>query len=223
MIICIERVLTTSQLQTIQQQLQTATFMDGKLTAGTFAQGVKYNQQAVIDPSLADFINGIITPAIQTNPLFKAAIRPKTIRPCLLSRYLSGMAYGWHTDNALMGQGEHCIRSDVSLTLFLSDPESYEGGELIIDTGFGEQSFKLEAGSLVAYPSTFLHQVTAVTAGVRLAAVTWVQSWVRSVQHREILFDLDTIQRSMFKQSGKTLEFDLLNKTYANLLRQWID
>lgn len=223
MIICIEQVLTPTQLQTIQGHLQTAKFSDGKLTAGTFAQGVKDNEQAVIDQSLANCIDQIITPAIQNNPLFKAAIRPKKIRPCLLSRYTSGMAYGWHTDNALMGQGEYCTRSDVSLTLFLSDPESYGGGELIIDTGFGEQSFKLQAGSLVAYPSTFLHQVTAVTTGVRLAAVTWVESWVRSLQDREMLFDLDTVQRSLFKQSGKTIELDLLNKTYANLLRQWVD
>ncbi|AIE75141.1 MULTISPECIES: Fe2+-dependent dioxygenase [unclassified Synechocystis] len=223
MIICIDRVLTKPQVTTIQQQLQTATFKEGRLTAGTFAQEVKDNEQAVIDLSLAALIDEIITPAIQNNTLFNAAIRPKKMRPCLLSRYLPGMAYGWHTDNALMGQGDHGSRSDVSLTLFLSDPESYGGGELVIDTGFGEQSFKLQAGSLVAYPATFLHRVTTVTAGERLAAVTWVESWVRSAQQREILFDLDTVQKSVFRKSGKTLEFDLLNKTYVNLLRQWME
>jgi PKHD-type hydroxylase len=167
-------------------------------------------------------VRAIVHQAIAQNPLFKAAVRPKTIRPILFSRYEPGMSYGWHTDNAVMGDRKF-VRSDISLTLFLSEPDNYQGGELVIDTSLGEKTFKLAAGSMIVYPSTFLHQVTEVTQGIRLAAVTWVQSLVRDVQQREILFDIDTVRRSIFEQSGKTVEFDLLCKTHSNLLRQWVD
>jgi PKHD-type hydroxylase len=140
------------------------------------------------------------------------------------------MEYGWHTDNALMGEQQNeqmdepnLMRSDVSLTLFLSQPDTYDGGELVIDTDMGEQAFKLAAGSMLVYPSTALHQVTTVTRGVRFAAVTWIQSLVRQSQEREILFDLDTVRRSLFEKYGKVAEFDLLSKTYANLLRKWVE
>jgi PKHD-type hydroxylase len=132
------------------------------------------------------------------------------------------MEYGCHTDNAIMGDA-HPMRSDVSLTLFLSPPDTYDGGELSIDTSLGEQTFKLAAGSMIAYPSTALHQVKTVTKGVRLAAVTWVQSFVRAASEREILFDLDTARRSIHAQYGRTVEFDLLSKTHANLLRKWVE
>jgi PKHD-type hydroxylase len=154
---------------------------------------------------------------------FKPWRVPKAIRPCLINRYSSGMAYGWHTDNAIMGKDGHFNRSDLSFTLFLSNPDTYQGGELVLDTDNGERSIKLAAGSMVLYPSTYLHQVTEVTAGERLAAVSWVQSLVRDAQQRTLLFELSTVRRSLFEKYGKTEEFDLLSKTHANLLRQWVD
>ncbi len=222
MILCIDRVLTPEQLDEIHCILKDAEFVDGKLTAGKYAKTVKNNYQLKGETDAAKKVRAIVHDAIAQNPLFKSSVRPKTIRPILFSRYEPGMSYGWHTDNAIMGDGE-LVRSDVSLTLFLSDPDTYQGGELVIDTSLGEQSFKLPPGSMIVYPSTFLHQVTEVTQGIRLAAVTWVQSLVRDVQQREILFELDTVRKSIFEQYGKTLEFDLLCKTHANLLRQWVE
>ncbi|MCT7986246.1 Fe2+-dependent dioxygenase [Laspinema sp. A4] len=222
MILCIDQVLNPEQLEEIHRLLKEGEFVDGKLTAGRYAKTVKDNVQLKGDTEVAQKVREIVQTAIAQNPLFKAAVRPKTIRPIVFSRYEPGMSYGWHTDNAIMGERE-LVRSDVSLTLFLSDPDTYQGGELVIDTSLGEKLFKLAAGSMIVYPSTFLHQVTEVTEGIRLAAVTWVQSLVRDVQQREILFELDTVRRSIFEEHGKTVEFDLLCKTHANLLRQWVE
>ncbi|MBW4660383.1 MAG: Fe2+-dependent dioxygenase [Drouetiella hepatica Uher 2000/2452] len=222
MILCIDNVLTPEDLKHIHLILKDAEFVDGKLTAGTYAKAVKANHQLKGDTDVAKEIRAIVHQALKQNSLFQASVRPKSIRPILLSRYEPGMAYGLHTDNALMGD-ETLTRSDVSLTLFLSDLETYRGGELVIDTSLGEQSFKLAAGSMIVYPSTFLHQVAEVTEGVRLAAVTWVQSVIRDAHNREILFDLDTVRRMAFEKRGKTLEFDLLCKTHANLLRKWAE
>ncbi|MEB3290388.1 MAG: Fe2+-dependent dioxygenase [Leptolyngbya sp.] len=222
MIVCIDSLLSSADLATIHDLLQTAEFVDGKLTAGTFAKTVKHNDQIKGDSDIAQAIRNLIQPALLKNPLFQAIARPKAIRPLLISRYTPGMAYGWHTDNAVMGDSPP-HRSDISLTVFLSDPAAYDGGELMLDTGLGHQTIKLAAGSAIVYPSTYLHQVTEVTQGVRFAAVTWVQSQVRSAHHREILFDLDTVRRSLFEKDGKTTEFDLLSKTHANLLRQWVE
>jgi PKHD-type hydroxylase len=222
MLVCIDPLLTPEDLATIHDLLQSAEFVDGKLTAGTFAKTVKHNDQIKGDTDTAQTIRHILQTALLGNPLFQAIARPKAMRPLLISRYTPGMAYGWHTDNAVMGDSP-LHRSDISLTVFLSDPASYEGGELMLDAGLGNQTIKLPAGSAIVYPSTYLHQVTEVTQGVRLAAVTWVQSQVRSAHHREILFDLDTVRRSLFEKYGKTTEFDLLSKTHANLLRQWVE
>jgi PKHD-type hydroxylase len=140
----------------------------------------------------------------------------------LFSRYEAGMSYGRHIDNALMGNQDF-LRSDVSLTLFLNSPSTYEGGELVIESTDAEQAYKLEAGSVIVYPSSTLHRVEPVTEGVRLVAVAWVQSLVREPSQREILFDLDTVRRAIFTKQGKTIEFDLISKSYANLLRKWAD
>jgi PKHD-type hydroxylase len=129
------------------------------------------------------------------------------------------MQYGSHVDDALMGG----MRTDISFTLFLSDPTSYDGGELIIDSASGEETFKLEAGALVAYPATSLHRVGAVTRGTRLAAIGWARSFVRDPAQRELLFDLDTVRRQLFAREGKSAAFDLISKSFANLLRMWAE
>lgn len=221
MIFVMPDVLTADELATIGTDLDRAEFSDGKLTAGWHAQSVKQNLQlAATDPSELG-LQATIAAALQRHRLFQAAVRPKVVRPALFNRYEAGMSYGYHTDNALMPHGADWLRSDISMTLFLNSPEDYVGGELVIETSLGEECFKLAAGSAIVYPSGTLHAVREVSQGVRLAAVTWVQSWVRDPAQREILFDLDTARQVMFAQFGKTAEFDLISKSLSNLLRQW--
>ncbi|MUL38776.1 Fe2+-dependent dioxygenase [Gloeocapsopsis dulcis] len=221
MILCINQVLTSEELAQITTKLKDAEFVDGKLTAGWHAKEVKNNTQLKGTSVITQELRSIVHQAMQRNRLFQAAIHPKTIRPVIFSCYEPGMYYGYHVDNALMGKPP--MRSDVSLTLFLSSPDTYNGGELVIETSLGEQTFKLAAGSAIAYPSSTLHRVEPVTTGIRLAAVTWIQSFIHDPNEREILFDLDTTKQVMFEKYGKTLEFDLICKTYANLLRKWVD
>jgi PKHD-type hydroxylase len=148
---------------------------------------------------------------------------PKTLRPLLFSRYTSGMGYGDHVDNALMGE-KPSMRSDLSFTLFLSGPADYEGGELVIeDTTQGTHAHKLDAGSLVLYESSSLHRVEPVRSGVRQVAVGWVQCLVRDPRQRQILFDLEVLRLQLFQQQGKTAQFDTLSKTASNLMRMWVD
>ncbi|XZN99335.1 MAG: Fe2+-dependent dioxygenase [Microcoleus sp.] len=215
-------ILTSEELGLIIDRLKNAEFVDGKLTAGWYAQQVKNNAQLKNDAAPTQELRNLVNQALKRNSLFQIAARPKAIRPIMFSRYQGGMYYGTHIDNAIMGD-EELMRSDLSLTLFLSDPATYTGGELVIESAQGEQAFKLDAGSMVVYPTTTLHRVEPVTEGERLAAVTWVQSLVRDAHKREILFDLDTVRDTLFQKSGKTAEFDLLSKSIANLLRKWAD
>lgn len=220
MIVCMANVLTSEELDLVVSKLNQAEFVDGKLTAGWYAKQVKNNTQLKSDTDITQEVRSIVLQSLKRNDLFQMVARPKKIRPILFSRYQVGMYYGTHVDNAIMGD-ENLTRSDVSLTLFLSPPSSYEGGELVIESSQGEQSFKLDAGSMIVYPSWTLHRVEKVTKGVRLAAVTWVQSLIRDPYEREILFDIETVRQSIFEKFGKTVEFDLLSKTHANLLRKW--
>ncbi|GAB4240776.1 MAG: Fe2+-dependent dioxygenase [Elainellaceae cyanobacterium] len=223
MILCISNVLTPDELQQVIAKLAATEFVDGKTTAGWHARLVKHNTQLPKGAPGLDEIRAVISVALQRNRLFQMAVRPKLIHPMLISRYEPGMAYGTHTDDALMTAQQQLMRSDISFTLFLSAPESYQGGELVIDSTEAEQAYKLEAGAMVVYPSSTLHRVETVTAGTRLAAVSWVQSLIRDPGDREILFDLDTARQALFEQYGKTREFDLLSKTHANLLRKWVE
>lgn len=221
MLLCIVNVLTPDELELITSKLVTAEFVDGKTTAGWHARLVKHNTQLDSNSTIGAEVKSIVLAALQRNALLQMAVRPKLIRPPLFSRYEAGMAYGSHVDNALMG--DPLMRSDVSATLFLNSTDAYQGGELVIETSQGEESIKLDAGSMVIYPSSTLHRVEPVTQGVRLVAVTWIQSLVRDAHNREILFDLDTARQIIFEKYGKTAEFDLLCKSHANLLRKWAD
>jgi PKHD-type hydroxylase len=220
MILCIADVIPATDLASIGRALGKAAFQDGRKTAGWHARKVKRNEQADPAARATQEIGARLTAALRANPVFSAGVQPRAIRPFLLSRYGEGMEYGPHVDDAIMGS-EDRVRSDVSVTVFLSAPEDYDGGELVIESAGGEQAFKLPAGHAIAYPSTTLHRVEKVTRGTRLVAVTWVQSLVRSADDREILFDLDQARRALFAQQGKTREFDLIAKSYANLLRKW--
>jgi len=219
MILCVSGVLSAEALAEIRSLLSEVPFSDGRNTAGWHARLVKENLQAdKTEPAVR--AEAIVRDALFTNPLFQAAALPRSLRPILFSRYEEGMGYGSHVDDALMGR-QPPQRSDVSLTVFLSTPAEYDGGELVIESTAGEHDYKLEAGSAIFYPSTTLHRVAPVTRGARLVAVGWVQSLVRSAARREILFDLDNVRRSIFDRDGKSREFDLLCKSHANLLRLW--
>ncbi|MGD1927594.1 MAG: Fe2+-dependent dioxygenase [Leptolyngbyaceae cyanobacterium] len=217
MIFQIPDVLSADELSQVQTTLATAEFIDGKLTAGWYAKQVKHNQQ--IKGTEAKEVRELMRQALTRHPLFQAAVRPKQVHSLLLSRYDTGMEYGRHVDNALMGNQ----RSDVSFTVFLSEPQDYDGGELVVEGAADEQCYKLAAGTAIIYPSSTLHRVEPVTQGTRLVAVGWVQSWIRDAAKRELLFDLDTVRRSLYTQSGKSNEFDLLSKSLANLMRQWVE
>ncbi|MCK6443639.1 Fe2+-dependent dioxygenase [Elstera cyanobacteriorum] len=217
--LCLADILPADRLTALVDRLKTARFIDGKATAGWNATGVKENQQAYA-PGVAQLAAEIET-ALRQHPVFALAARPKRLHPILFARYEPGMTYGYHVDDPLMGDPP--LRTDLALTLFLSDPETYDGGDLIIDQPGGEQAYKLPFGAAVLYPATTLHQVAPVTRGVRLVAITWIQSLIRDPGQREILFDLDTARRMLFARDGKSREFDLLSKSFANLLRLWAE
>ena len=219
MIISIGNVLSGEEVSAARERLRAVHFTDGKRTAGWAARGVKSNLQAGASKGAAAEVKRLMTAKIMANEVFQIAVRPKAITPLLISRYDQGMAYGVHVDDALM-QG---MRTDVSFTLFLSEPDAYDGGALIIETPEGDHEIKLDAGSLVAYPSTTLHRVEDVRSGSRIVAVGWARSYVRGAEQREMLFDLETARRMLFAREGKTREFDLLSKTSANLMRLWAD
>jgi PKHD-type hydroxylase len=224
MILCIADVLSRDEVTDLRRTLERAAFEDGRATAGWNARDVKLNTQLAPRSPQARALARVVAGALRRSPVFELAVRPKTVRPILFSRYEAGMQYGTHVDDALMGRGTaRAARSDVSFTVFLADPGSYDGGELVMEGTQGEQAFKLDPGAVVAYPSSSLHRVEPVTRGVRLAAVGWAQSLVRDPARRELLFDLDTARRALFERHGKTREFDLLSKTFANLLRMWAE
>lgn len=193
-------------------------FEDGGGTAGWRASERKRNLQAADAPLVSGALRKV-EGALATNELFQSAAHPKAILGLLLSRYEPGMAYGTHIDDAVIG-GQ---RADLSFTVFLSEPESYDGGELLIERSEGEHRFKLPAGHLLLYPATTLHRVAPVTRGMRLAAVGWVRSLVREEAQRELLFDLDEAIALLRRGGDRERAMDLVLKARSNLLRRWLD
>lgn len=212
-------ILSPDDLKLVRQAFEKAQFVDGRETAGWAAKTVKNNLQAKAGDPALDGVRTLVAERLRTHSLFQLAARPRHITPLLFAQYRDTMTYGTHVDDALM-QG---IRTDISFTLFIDEPETYEGGELVIETSAGENPIKGPAGSVYMYPSNTLHRVDAVTSGTRRVAVGWAQSHVRNSEQREILFDLDTARRTLFDRQGKTAEFDLMSKSVANLLRMWMD
>jgi PKHD-type hydroxylase len=219
MLLVINDVLTADDIAKVTDRLNALRFVDGTVTAGWHAKLVKNNQQ--VDRTQPDYtpLNKAVTEAILRNGTFRIAARPRHVTPLLFSRYRDGMEYGTHVDDPVM----YNLRSDVSFTLFLADPESYEGGELVMETTGGEQAYKPKAGQMIMYPSTTLHRVTPVTKGERIAAVGWCQSYIRDAAKREILYDLDLARRGIFEREKKCREFDVISRCHANLMRMWAD
>jgi PKHD-type hydroxylase len=218
MLMTIADVLTADVVAELRTTLKAMRFEDGRGTAGWSARLVKDNEQAREGATLT-LVRDRISTAIRNNEVFSLAVRPKAMTPLILGRYGPGKQYGTHIDNPLIDG----VRTDVSFTLFLADPDDYDGGELVIETAGGEEDLKLPAGHLVIYPSTTLHRVAPVTRGERMVAVGWVQSYIRDASKRELLFDLETARRRLFDLTGKTPEFDLIAKSSANLFRMWAE
>ena len=216
MILAIEGILTAAEVAAIREAAAAMEFADGRETAGRYAREVKANAQAAPSPG-RDAVLEKARRALLGHAVFASAVRPRALTPLMLSRYRPGESYGLHVDDALMGG----VRTDVSFTLFLSDPDAYEGGALEIEDMLEARQIRLPAGSVVVYPSTTLHRVTPVTRGERLAVVGWAESWVRQADRREVLFDLDRAVADVHGREGKSALFDTLAKTRSNLTRMW--
>lgn len=223
MLITLPEVLLKDELNTIHDLLKQARWEDGRSTAGTQAAVVKNNQQLVEHDPLLHQIRRIVLQALHRDPLFFSAVLPDKILPPFVNRYVGEHnTYGFHVDNAIRSLPEgYRVRADVSATLFLNNPEDYDGGELLIQDVFGEQRVKLAAGSLVVYPSSSVHAVLPVTRGERLASFMFIQSMVRDAAQRRLLFDLDMSLVKLRQQLGETAEVVKLTGVYHNLLRQW--
>ena len=217
--VVIANVLSRSDLTIVRRALSRARFVDGRATAGFAARAVKNNEQADAADRSLDGIRNLVQDRIAKNVLFRMAVRPKALTPLMFARYERGKNYGSHVDDALMNG----MRTDVSFTLFVSDPKTYSGGELVIESTAGEEPVKLAAGSMVIYPTTALHRVEKVSRGERLVCVGWVRSFIRDAGRRELLFDLDTARRRLFARDGNSPDYALVSKSLANLLRMWAE
>ena len=216
MIKIIKKVIDTESLVRIKKELSTAKFDDGKLTAYGMAKLVKNNRQ--LDSKAHPEIIKTITKALSQNLEFIITTMPEKMTPIIVSRYDVGQTYGIHSDSAVVNG----VRTDVSFTLFLEDPTSYEGGELAIDTGYGETHFKLNAGDAVLYPTGMLHRVIPIRKGTRTVAIGWVQSKIRDTKQRECIADLEWIRKKYLSEHTPDRIADLLLKTSSKLQRQWI-
>jgi PKHD-type hydroxylase len=226
MLVAIDALLGADELARARAVLADAPWGDGKVTAGRQSAEVKRNRQLPEDCAESRELGHMVLAALGRSALFITAVLPLRVFPPLFNRYDPGMDFGAHVDNAMRqvrGSG-HTIRTDVSCTLFLSDPDSYDGGELVVQDTYGEQRVKLAAGSAVVYPATSLHRVEPVTRGSRVASFFWIQSMVRDDTRRRLLFDLDMaihgLRGDVPSQHPSPVA---LTGVYHNLLRQWAE
>ena len=222
MILSIAAISDPDQLAELRGDIGKLNWRDGRETAGATAKRVKRNEQAVMSDEAGKALRAKIMPIIADNPVIKAAARPRHISSPMISRTADGGHYGAHVDNAMMGKGASRMRSDISFTLFLTDPQDYDGGELVIHAAGLTQSVKCKAGEVVLYPSTAIHEVKPVTSGSRIVCVGWIESLIRDPAQRELLFDLENMRAGLKqKMEAGTPELLTLDKTISNLLRMW--
>jgi PKHD-type hydroxylase len=230
MLIVIPQVFSKATVREIRTALDSAEWIDGKVTAGHQSAMAKFNSQISETDPVAKQVGELILQALGSNPLFRSATLPLQVFPPLFNRYASGQTFGTHVDNAIRSHGPTGgrIRTDISCTLFFSEPDEYDGGELVVEDTYGSKSVKLPAGDMVVYPSTSLHHVTAVTRGARVSSFFWLQSMIRQDVQRTLLFDLDTaIQRLAGSHHAEDEDAQSssvqLTGVYHNLLRQWAE
>lgn len=223
MLLAIADVLSKEQINSVQQLLHNAPFVDGRLSAGTTARKVKNNQELAGDPKLQNQLNNIVMNALFNHPEYQAAVLPHRLATPFYARYEPGQTYGQHVDDPIMGPLQGRYRTDVSTTIFLNEPEDYDGGEIVIQTQLGEQKIKLAAGHAITYPSGSLHHVAEVTHGTRLVAVTWSQSMVRDAEKRELLYNLHKTRQVLQQKYPDDSEVLKVDHTYINLMRMWAE
>jgi len=230
MLIVIPEVFTKAQVRELRAALDGAEWVDGKVTAGHQSAQAKQNSQIPEGHPVAQKVGDQILKALGSHPLFRSAALPLKVFPPLFNRYAGGQTFGTHVDNAIRTHAASGgrIRTDLSCTLFFSEPDEYDGGELVVEDTYGSKSVKLPAGDMVVYPSTSLHHVTPVTRGARVSSFFWVQSMIRQDAQRTLLFDLDTaIQRlgASPNAADEPVKASTVQLTgvYHNLLRQWAE
>lgn len=221
MLLVIPGVLKKDEVDAVMGELTQGAYEDGRVSAGLIAREIKNNLQIKRDAEAMKKCGPVMLEALRRNGTFYSAALPHRIHGPLFNRYDVGMTYGTHVDNAVMGE-QVSVRTDVSATLFLSAPDQYDGGELVIQENFGDKRIKLPAGSMVVYSSTSAHRVEPVTRGTRLAAIFWVQSMVRDEPKREILYDLSEVLGALRGRIGGG-ELAALTAVYHNLLRMWAE
>lgn len=222
MLLHIPDILTGEQVSRIRAELEAAEWTDGRETVGAQGAQVKRNQQLPDASPLRLQLGQLILHALAGNPLYHAATLPLRTLPPRFNRYEGGGEYGFHVDGAVMAlSADAQMRSDVSCTLFLSEPDEYDGGELIVSDTYGEHEVKLPAGDLIVYPSSSLHRVTPVTRGARVASFFWVQSLIRDDSRRRLLFELDSSIQRLTQSAADAAAVLQLTGIYHNLLRQW--
>ena len=214
----IHQLLNAEEINLIKKELEKCSQLDwedGKKTAGSHASMVKNNLQLNRNSEISKNLTKIIKQKILSNALIKSFSLPKNIHGVMFSKSYVGMRYGRHIDNSFMSSG----RADLSFTIFINNKDNYKGGELIIENINSENEFKLNSGEILLYPSTYLHSVREITKGVRFVCVGWIESYVKSIEEREYLFDMDAGARSLLSKYGRSDELDLIFKSYSNLLR----
>ncbi len=223
MLLTIPELLNHAQLAKIHETLADAPFVDGKLTAGFAAGRVKHNLEIRPEPERMQRLIRILMASLGHHETFRFGALPHRVADPIFARYTPGMSYGEHIDDPIMGTTGPRFRSDVSMTIFLNEPASYDGGELEIRTPFGEKRVKLAAGDAVVYPSSSLHRVVEVTRGERLVALTWIQSYVRDPARRELLYELNLARERLLKSAPDEEATAYVDRSYANLVRMWSD
>lgn len=223
MMLRIPALLSSADIQQCREALNRAAWQDGRLTAGHQSVHVKSNLQLPLDSPAARELGNLILDRLGRCPLFIAAALPLRVLPPRFNRYEGGGTYGNHIDNALIRipGADTYVRTDISSTVFLNDPDDYEGGELVVEDSYGDHRVKLPAGDMVIYPGTSLHRVTPVTKGARLASFFWTQSLVPSEVQRRTLFELDNAIQQLAGDHPGHASIDPLTGVYHNLLRQW--
>jgi PKHD-type hydroxylase len=223
MLLRIPGVLNAQQLTHFHERLATASWIDGRVSAGYQGAQVKSNRQLSEDSAVALELGDMILAVLERHPLFISASLPAQVYPPMFNRYEGGQQFGDHVDNAvrLLPGSNRKIRTDISATLFLADPSTYDGGELVVEDTYGSHSVKLPAGDLILYPATSVHRVNPITRGVRVAAFLWVQSMVRDDAQRSLLFELDTAIQRLGADAPAHASALPLTGVYHNLLRMW--
>ena len=223
MLISIPDILDQTQLKQIRSILDVARFVDGRLSAGLTARKVKNNEEIPADAQELSQLNHIVMNSLYNHPTYQSAVLPHRLATPFYARYSAGKAYGDHVDDPIMGPLTGRYRTDVSTTVFLNEPDEYEGGEIVIRTATGSQQIKLSAGDAITYPSGSLHHVAEVTQGTRLVAVTWAQSMIRDPDKRELLFNLHKTRESLQKKYPDDEEVLKVDHTYIILMRMWAE